>query len=138
MNDAKARELVAAAMVALALAGGCSKSGAGSDAPPAPAMPSGWQIKEDVTFSDADIKPVEAKLGGDIKTLRNTTFEVNGRPIKLNTIVATSSSEADKIEAGLTKIKAPQYFVRKGDTIYEFVAKDDALADVKAGHAHLK
>ncbi len=103
----------------------------------APTMPSGWKVTSDVNFKAADIKPVQRRLGGEIKALRNTDYEVNGKRVKVNTIVAATDGDAEKIWAALAKSKPSQFLVRKGSTFYEFVGPDAALAEMTQGRAHL-
>jgi hypothetical protein len=104
----------------------------------APAMPAHWKITSDMSFSAADIEPVAARLGGAIAALRNTVYDVEGKRVQLNTIVATDKANADKIIASLRKMKSEESLFQRGLTIYEFVGPNDVLPQIRAGKAYLE
>ena len=104
----------------------------------APTMPAEWSVTKDETFSPADIRPLSEKLGGEVTALRNTTYDVKGLPVKVNTIVTASSSDADKIMLKLRTIKPQEFLLRDGRTIYEFVGTNDSLPAMRAGMKHLE
>ena len=106
-------------------------------APPTPTMPAEWKVIADVNFAPVDIKPVSTSLGGNVIALRNTTFDVGGKQLKLNTIVAGSDADADAIVKAIKKMKSEEGFVRKGQLIYEFVGGNDVLDQIRKGRALL-
>jgi hypothetical protein len=126
-------------LLALVSVVACSQTAASADAlaPPTPAMPSHWRVISDINFAAADIRPVSANLGAKISALRNTTYDAGGRTIKLNTIVAATSGDADSITEALWKTKPEQWFLRRGLLIYEFVASNDAIPELHKGRALL-
>ena len=126
-------------LLALAASFACSQSHASSnaEAPPAPAMPAHWSVISDVSFGAADIRPVAAQLGAEVSALRNTTYEASGRTVKLNTIVAATAGDADSIMRALGKMKPPEWFLRRGLVIYEFVGSNDAIPEMRKGRALL-
>jgi hypothetical protein len=128
-----------ALVVALAFALACERliGSASAAAPPTPEMPSHWKVISDTDFDAADIEPVAQRLGGKISALRNTTYDVGGKPVKLNTIVATSEADADSIMKALRGMKSEEAFVRRGQIIYEFVGANDVLPEIREGRALL-
>ena len=73
-----------------------------------------------------------------MEALRNTIYDVNGKRVQLNILVATDESNADKIMASIRKMKSDIALLRNGVVIYEFVGKNDVLPDIRAGKAHIK
>mgnify|MGYP001821282679 CR=1 FL=1 len=102
-----------------------------AEAPAAPTMPAHWTVVSDESFAAVDIQPVAASLGGKISALRNTTYDVGGKPIKLNTIVAATATDADTIMAALGQMKPEEWFVRNGLVIYEFVGANDVQSEMR-------
>lgn len=100
-------------------------------------MPSHWKVVSDIDFGPADIAPVAQRLGGKVSALRNTTYDVGGRQVKLNTIVAATEADADSIMEALTAMKSAEAFVRRGRTIYEFVGTNEVLPEIRKGRAIL-
>ena len=47
-------------------------------------------------------------------------------------------ADAGKIMVSLKTIKPPEFFLRQGLTIYEFVGANDVIPDIRAGRAHLQ
>jgi hypothetical protein len=107
-------------------------------APAAPKMPSSWRVTSDMSFIAADIEPISKRLGGLVAKLRNTTYDVEGKPIKLNTIIAATPEDADKIMASLRSKKPDDFLHRNGLTIYEFVGTDYVIPDIHAGKVFLQ
>jgi hypothetical protein len=138
MTDSRARVCLSLGVtLAFALACGPPIGSASAGAPPTPAMPSHWEVTSDVDFAAADIEPVAQRLGGKVTALRNTTYDVGGKPVKLNTIVAATEADADSIMKALKSMKSEEAFVRRGRTIYEFVGANDVLPEIRAGRALL-
>ena len=119
--------------------GACSQanSSSGAGAPPTPAMPAHWKVISDIDFAAADIQPVAQNLGAAVSALRNTTYDVGGKQIKLNTIVAATPSDADSIVAALGKMKPAEWFLRRGLLVYEFVGSNATIPDMREGRALL-
>ncbi len=113
----------------------CSEPNASTtgDAPPTPAMPSHWNVISDIDFGPVDIRPVSVSLGANVKALRNTTYDISGKRIKLNTIVATTPEDADSIMMAIGKMKPEEWFVRRGLLIYEFVGSNDVIPEMRKG-----
>ena len=111
---------------------------AAAEPPPTPAMPDGWTVTADVNHTPQDFAPVARNLGGRLSALRNTDFAVNGKAVRVNTIVAATPADADRVMEALRAIKPAEFFVRDGLTIYEFVGKNDAIPEMQAGRRHLQ
>jgi hypothetical protein len=126
-------------VITLALAPACdrSKGSASAAAPSTPAMPSHWKVISDIDFAAADIEPVAQRLGGEISALRNTTYDVGGKQVKLNTIVAATDADAGAIMKTLKGMKSEEALVRRGRIIYEFVGANDVLPEIRDGRALL-
>jgi hypothetical protein len=138
MTDSRA--LVYSSLVitlAFALACDGSTGSASAAAPPTPVMPSHWKVTSDIDFAAADIEPVAQRLGGEVIALRNTTYDVGGKQVKLNTIVAATGADADSIMEALKEMKSEEAFVRRGRIIYEFVGTNDVLPEIRDGRALL-
>jgi hypothetical protein len=104
-----------------------------------PAAPTfdGWVVKSDTIVPRDRVAPIEAKLGGKIKSLRNTEYEVNSKKVQINVLVAADAAAGDAIRAALTTGKAQWAVVRKGEVLYEFVGKNDATEEMKKAAAAL-
>jgi hypothetical protein len=100
-------------------------------------MPSHWKVTSDIDFAAVDIEPVARRLGGQISALRNTTYDVGGKQVKLNTIVAATDADAHSIMEALGAMKSEEAFVRRGRIIYEFVGSNDVLPEIREGRALL-
>lgn len=123
--------------VAAALACSPPNGSPAAEAPATPKMPKHWRVTSDINFSATDIRPVSVQLGAKVGALRNTTYDINGKQLKLNTIVAATLGDADAIVAALGKIKPKEFFLRRGLIIYEFVGSDDTLPEIRKGRARL-
>lgn len=119
-----------------AVLAGCG--GASAEPPAAPAMPSGWTVTSDDVISAANVAPVAEQLGVEISALRNTVYDVGGKRVQLNTLVVSDEANAGLALAALGRLKPEEFFFRRGLTVYEFVASDDAIADVRAARTHLE
>ena len=73
-----------------------------------------------------------------MEALRNTVYDVNGKRVQLNILVATDEPNAGKIMASIKKMKSDIALLRNGVVIYEFVGKNDVLSDIREGKAHIK
>jgi hypothetical protein len=125
--------------IALVLTLACDQviGSAFAGAPPTPAMPAHWKVISDIDFAAADIEPVARRLGAKVSALRNTTYDVGGKQVKLNTIVAPTDADADSIMAALKAMKSEEALVRRGRIIYEFVGTNDVLPEIRDGRALL-
>ncbi len=123
----------------VAVVGACSETtgASGAGAPPTPAMPAHWKVISDIDFAAADIEPVAQSLGAAVSALRNTTYDVGGKQVKLNTIVAATPTDADSIVAALGKMKPEEWFLRRGLLVYEFVGSNAAIPEMREGRALL-
>lgn len=127
-------------LLAVSIIAACSGSNTSDNevaTPPAPAMPEHWTIVSDQAFAPADIRPISEKLGGQITALRNTVYAVGTNTVRLNTIVAATPADADAIMDVIGGMKPSEWFVRQELVIYEFVANDAALDDMRAGRTML-
>ena len=131
------RILVAALALSIAPAA-CSKSEADA-APAAPAMPASWTVKADKTYDhdEREFLETEGRLKGRLKSLRVTTYEVNGHTVQLNTLTPTNDAEGDKIFRILANKKKPWSYVRKPGVLYEFVGPSEAEKDIMAAQQTL-
>ncbi len=107
---------------------------AGVEAPPAPDH---WTISSDVSFVPADIRPVAEALTANLTALRNTVYDVGGKRVQLNTIIAATSADADAVVAALVRLKPAEFAVRHDLIVYEFVGADDVLGEIRAARALL-
>ena len=123
-------------VVALFAVAACSSS-AGVEAPPAPTVPDHWTISSDVSFVPADIRPVAEALDANVTALRNTVYDVGGKRVQLNTIVAATSADADAVVAALVRVKPAEFAIRHDLIVYEFVGADDVLGEIRAARALL-
>ena len=138
MTDSRALVCFSLAIIlAWVLACDRTTGSASAAAPPTPAMPSHWKLISDIDFAAADIEPVARRLGAKIAALRNTTYDVGGKQVKLNTIVAATEADADSIVRALQGMKSEEAFVRRGRIIYEFVGANDVLPEIRDGRALL-
>jgi hypothetical protein len=134
------RFLVCCTAISLAMLAGCSEQqgAVSAEGPVAPSMPANWHVSSDLSFPAGQIEPIAKKLGGEIAALRNTIYEVNGKRVQLNTILARDEASAGEIMSSMLKMKPDEFLLRKGLTLYEFVGMDDALPEMRAGRAHIE
>lgn len=105
--------------------------------PPTPKMPAGWKVVEDHLFTGADLTSIAQNLGVELTGLRNTMFDVGGKPVKVNTLVAADATNAAATMTSMGDKKPVEFLLRKGLYIHEFVCKDDAIPHVREGKKHL-
>ena len=131
---------VCCAAIAAILSVGCSEppDTGRVEAPPAPSMPDHWTVVIDMSFPPDDVKKVGNNLGGGLASLRNTIYEVNGKTVQLNTIVAVDEANADRILIRVRDKKPDELILRRGVIIYEFVCANDAIPEMLEGKAHLE
>jgi hypothetical protein len=120
------------------LLAGCGGDDAGmAQSASTPNMPDDWSVTSDQIFARSDIRPISSSLGGRIAALRNTMFEVDGKRVKVNTLVMRTITDADNVMISLRAVKPDDFLLRNGTTIYEFVCANDAIQHVRQGKAHL-
>ena len=124
-------------VLTVAVVAGCSKTDA-VEAPPAPVMAANWKVTSDVSFPPAEVERIAGQLGGDLIALRNTAYEVDGKRVQINTLLAADAASADAIMIAMRKLKPDDFLVRQELVIYEFVVKNEAIAEARAGKAHIE
>ncbi len=107
-------------------------------APPAPSMPDGWEVRSDEVIPRDAVEGVEQRLGGGIAALRNTVYDVDGRRVQLNVILAAGDQDASRIMEALRAMKTEEALLRHDRTIYEFMGDDEVLPAIRQGRAHLE
>ena len=130
-------DFVGAILISMVTIVSCSKPKQ-QVAPPAPTMPAGWSVTSDANIPAAQLPRIAETLGGNIVALRNTVYDVKGKRIQLNILVAADAANADAIMTSFKDIKPDEFLLRKDLIIYEFVGKDDAIPDMNAGKAHIQ
>ena len=112
-------------------------SRARAEAPPAPQMPSGWHVAFDFAVPPDQLAAIESNLGASISALRNTAYDVKGKRVQINTIVASDAKSADTLMAKLLQMKSDQALLRRGLVIYEFVGPNDVLPYIREAREHI-
>lgn len=87
-------------------------------------LPPGVFVDKSTEVPAAQTDAIGKKLGGRITRLSNSVVRVHGRAIQVNVITAANESEAQAIHAGLTKIKAFPFCLRKDALVVEYVGQD--------------
>lgn len=118
-------------------AAGCSR-GPSPDDPPVPTVPSDWKVISDQIVDRNKVYELESRLEGRVKTARASVYQAGTEKVQINTVVALSGPEADKIYRILANKKPMYGYVRKGDVLFEFVAGTSAEEQVKRGHEVLR
>ncbi len=118
----------------------CSADGSEtiSKAPPAPEMPADWKVVSDFDVPPEQAKQIAQKLGVNLRSLRNTLYDVNGQSVQLNVIITPDQANADKLMAKLKTMKGEVALLRKDLIVYEFVGKNDVLPLIAEGRKHLE
>lgn len=127
------RTSIPVVLLCLALA-----SPAEAKAPPAPQMPDNWKVISDVDFRSDDFRPIGEQLGVNLSGLRNTIYDVNGKRVQLNLIVAPDTESAGRLMAKLKTMKSEIALLCKDLICYEFVGQNDVLPMIEAGREHLE
>ena len=132
-------KVVLAVALAATLSTGCSKTSteaADEVVPATPIVPTGWKVLNDSnpSHNEREFLEIEGRLKGRVKGMRVTTYEVEGKRVQLITIVPMSAAEGDKIYRILANTKQPWSYLRKGDTLYEFVGPTEAEKEITAAH----
>lgn len=98
-------------------------------------LPPGVFMDKSTEVPAAQTDAIGKKLGGRITRLSNSILRVHGRAIQVNVITAANETEAQSIHAGLTKIKAFPFCLRKDSLVVEYVGQDlDAAIAFKTSY----
>ncbi|MBI4236842.1 MAG: hypothetical protein HY696_00315 [Deltaproteobacteria bacterium] len=128
--------LVTALLIGVGLCYGGGAFGGGSA--PTPQMPTHWKVISDHPAPAAEVKTIGLQLHAALRSVRNTIYEVNGRRVQLNVIVAADTGNAEKLLTTLKTMKTADSLLRKGGTVYEFVGPNDVLPLILEGRKHLE
>ncbi len=109
----------------------------GSEVASKPAMPGHWIVISDFQVPSDQVKSMSSKLGADLSSVRNTSYNVNGKRVQINVIVTPDTSNAEKLMTKLRSMKAQEALLRKGLIVYEFVGQNDVLPLIAEGRKHL-
>lgn len=102
-----------------------------------PEMPAHWVVISDFQVPAEQVKSMSGKLGADLSSVRNTVYNVNGKRVQINVIVAPDPGNAEKLLTKLRSMKAEEALLRKDLIVYEFVGKNDVLPLIAEGRKHL-
>ena len=130
--------LVMVAMMLSVIA--CSSSGdntAESDVPAVPEMPAHWKVSSDFQVPEGQLKGMIENLGVDLAGVRNTIYDVDGKRVQINVVVAPDADGAEKLMAKLASMKSEDALLQKDLIIYEFVGQNDVLELIAEGRQHL-
>jgi hypothetical protein len=108
-----------------------------SEFPTALEMPMHWKVVSDFSVPTEQVKAISIKLGANLSSVRNTIYDVIGKRVQINVIVARDSVNAEKLMMKLKSIKAEEALLRKGLVIYEFVGLNDVLSVIAEGREYL-
>lgn len=126
-------------LFAMGIIGGCDRAGEQpAVAVPTPKMPDGWKAVEDFLVGPTQLKEFSARMDADLKGIRNTSFEVDGLHIKVNTIVAATAADAEKAMSYMKGIKSEQALLLRGLTIYELVGTAEVNHLIPVARQHLE
>ena len=85
-------------LISIGIIGGCeSADNQPAMAVPTPQMPDGWQVVEDFQVPPVQLSQIAAKMNADLLGIRNTSFEVEGLRIKVNTLITGTQADAEKV-----------------------------------------
>jgi hypothetical protein len=98
-------------------------------------LPPGVFVDKSTEAPAAQTDAISKKLGGRITRLSNSIVRVHGRAIQVNVITAANEADAKAIHAGLAKIKAFPFCLRKDSLVVEYVGQDlDAAIALKTSY----
>jgi hypothetical protein len=100
-------------------------------------MPSEWKVVDDFVVSAAELKQFSSTMKADLVGVRNTSFDVEGLRVQVNTLVAASATDAERVMSYMKGIKSEQALFIRGTTVYEFVGKSDVNHLIPVGRQHL-
>lgn len=131
--------LVALSLVTVSsISGGCRSAEAEHGAVVlTPAMPADWRITSDVLVTPQQLAGFASRMNAQLLGVRNAVYTVGARRVQLNTIVAASPSDAERVMAYLLTIKSEEALLRRGSTVFEFVGPNEVMDLIRAGRQHL-
>lgn len=118
----------------------CSRSGGSASSGEtlaAPTMPADWTVVSDVQVPAPQVQPMGADLGAELTSVRNTVYDVRGKRVQVNTIVAPDAANAEKLMTKMLTMKGEEALLLKDLTVYEFVGANDVLPEIAEGRQHL-
>jgi hypothetical protein len=130
-------------LLLLVIAGGCQKSEEQESgeqvtaAIPTPQMPSEWKVVDDFLVTASELKQFSSKMNADLVGVRNTAFDVEGLRVQVNTVVASSPTDAEHVMEFMRSIKSDQALLQRGTTVYEFVGTSEVNHLIPVGREHL-
>jgi len=126
-------------LLAMGIIGGCERADEQpAVAVPTPKMPDGWKVVEDFQVSPTQLKEFSARMNADLHGIRNTSFEVEGLRIKVNTIIAATAADAEKAMSYMKGIKSEQALLLRELTIYELVGTTEVNHLIPVARQHLE
>lgn len=105
--------------------------------PSAPQMPAHWTVVSDFPVPAEQVKAISSRLGTNLRGVRNTVYDVNGKRVQINVIVTLNSDSAKKLMVTLKSMKIEESLLQKERIVYEFVGKNDVLDLIAEGRKHL-
>ena len=105
---------------------------------PTPQMPAGWEVVEDLQLHPSTVEQIGSKMDAELLGVRNTVYEVRGLRIKVNTLIAASPEDAEKVMDFFLSIKPKGGSLQRGTTIYEFVGNNEVNHLARQGRLHLE
>jgi len=130
--------LGACVLLFLVIAGGCQKSAELSAGTiPAPQMPPEWKVVDDFLVTASELKQFSSRMNADLVGVRNTSFDVQGLRVQVNTVVAASPADAEHVMDYMKGIKSEQALLLRGTTVYEFVGTSEVNHLIPVGRQHL-
>lgn len=126
-------------LLSMGIIGGCERA---DEQPavvaPTPKMPDGWKVVEDVLASPTQLRESSARLHADLIGIRNTTFEVEGLYIRVNTITAATAADAERVMSYMKSVKSEQASLLRGLTVYELLGTNETEHLIRAARQHLE
>ena len=121
------------------IVGGCAEQPAEQPAVdvPTPRMPADWQVVENFLVSPAELEMFSSKMNAKLLGARNTSFNVQGRPMKVNTIITPGTADAEKVMSYMKGMKSEEGLLQRGTTVYEFVGTNEVNDLVRLARQHL-
>lgn len=133
-------KFLTALVTTLCLFMGCLFSGTilGGDGPQLPVMPAHWKIISDFQAPPEQVTIISNRLGANLKSVRNTIYDVEGKRVQINVTVSSDAGSAELLMTKLRSMKTEEALLKKGLVIYEFVGQNDVLPLIAEGRAHLE
>ena len=118
--------------------GSCRGAEAEQSTPvPTPRMPADWQIVLDAQVTPQRLAEFESRMSARLLGFRDTIYTVGGRRVQINTIIAASPADAERVMSYLLTGKSEEALLRRGTTVYEFVGPNEVMDLIRAGRQHL-